>query len=301
MLVTERGGRVLNRKIYRLWVLALLVGACSSPNAKVPGNYAPSAVPDISSVGPKTYMEWFRVHAVTDETLAYVENYREAASTAHTSFVELVSVVPEARVTARRNRGRPGEPGVKEPHKVEEKIYRMLSQSRAACSRADGGSREAAFPCDASVLEIRRMVFAAKPSSERALRDIAGLRVITPSLNGVREVVRLVRERFGKRTIRFKDFIGNDYRGDGYRSVHFVILFDGLPVEVQVRTVAQHRWAKWSHKYIYKGRFKHDEAIKRYAVSVSDHLLELDSDDCPAPCEMPDCPAILREAEACCQ
>lgn len=284
----------------RLWALGLLLlAACSASTGSVRGSYDPADVPDIAAVGPEAYMEWFKLHAVTEETEAYIRGYRAAASAAYDSILDLTGDIPGASVNARKNREVPGEPGLKEPHKVEEKIYRMIMESRATAKASAGDGGAGAFPLDASVLEIRRIVFAAESGSRQALRDIAGLRVILPGLAGVHEVSRKVRKEHGDRTIRFKDFIGEDYRGDGYRSVHFVILFDGKPVEVQVRTEAQHRWARWSHRHIYKGRFKNDQSVKLYAVAVSDRLHAEELGECPPPCALPACPARLKEADGC--
>jgi hypothetical protein len=301
-MVSLGGGRRMNRgtSTFCFWTLALLLlAACSAPVANVPGNYELHEVPDITEVGPKAYMEWFKLHAVTEETEAYIDGYRTAALAAYESFSSLTEDIPQAKVQARKNRDSPGEPGLKEPHKVEEKIYRMILESRAAWKDGAGGERGGAFPQGAGVLEVRRAVFAADPAAEQALRDIAGLRVILPGLDDVSLVAGKVRDTHSHDTIRFKDFIGKDYRRDGYRSVHFVILFDGKPVEVQVRTEAQHRWAKWSHKFIYKGRFKRDAEVRQYSVAVSDRLHARELGDCPPPCALPRCPEALDEAGGC--
>jgi len=246
-------------------------------------------------------MDWFRTNTLNPGTLAFVESHAPALEIAVEELRKLASGVDGARVKTRRNRYRPGKPGLKEPHKVEEKIYRDLVNSQARWQEFRNGSsdRGGDFPEDATPAEARAMVLAAAPEAPVALRDIAGVRLIAADLTGVRKLEEVVRKHYGKRIIRFKDFLGKHYRGDGYRSVHFVIVENDRPVEIQIRTEAQNRWAQWEHHLVYKGPFKCNPAVCQYTRAVAEVIHQRETNTCPPPCALPECPAVLLEANRC--
>jgi hypothetical protein len=85
------------------------------------------------------------------------------------------------------------------------------------------------------------------------MQDIAGVRAI---LSSVEDVYKLVQEyqdskRFAHELINRKDYIEEPRSEDGYRSVHLVYsyrnrrdpTYDGLRIELQIRTRLQHVWA----------------------------------------------------------
>jgi hypothetical protein len=76
------------------------------------------------------------------------------------------------------------------------------------------------------------------------MQDIGGCRIIVANEKRVR---KLVRELKRKKDFRIKDYI-TDPKEDGYRSIHLVADFSNghggvTPIEIQVRTAAQHSWA----------------------------------------------------------
>ncbi len=76
------------------------------------------------------------------------------------------------------------------------------------------------------------------------MQDIGGCRAI---LSNEKRVQKLVRELKQKMNFRIKDYI-SDPKSDGYRSIHLVGDFSNghgsaMPIEIQVRTHAQHSWA----------------------------------------------------------
>ena len=75
-----------------------------------------------------------------------------------------------------------------------------------------------------------------------SMQDIAGVRIVVKNLDQL--------EKAEKSIIRWKGLLKNktkDYvkcpKPDGYRGKHFIFKHDGMFVEVQLRTVAQHVWA----------------------------------------------------------
>jgi len=283
-----------------LFLLALIVGSACGPVVR-PGDYRLGAVPALSTVGPAAYMAWFEANAVTPETVVFVEGHGPALEAAVKELTTLAATVKDARVKTRRNNEEPGKPGLKEPRKVEEKIYRDLVKSRAHWQdHRDGKSDKVGdFPEATTPAEARTLVLGAAPQDPIAIRDIAGVRLIVPDLPAVRAVEELVRKHYGNRIIRFKDFLGTHYRGDGYRSVHFVIIQAEKPVEIQIRTEAQNHWARWEHHLVYKGRFKQNQAVRKYTRTVAEILHQRETDTCPPPCTLPECPRILHEADRC--
>lgn len=72
------------------------------------------------------------------------------------------------------------------------------------------------------------------------VRDVAGVRIVGDmTLTDQRVVAQLLVSLFGGRIV---DRIAEP--ASGYRALHAVITFAGLPVEVQVRTRTQHVWAE---------------------------------------------------------
>lgn len=83
------------------------------------------------------------------------------------------------------------------------------------------------------------------------MQDIGGLRAVVSSMPRVRKLEETYRNAtFKHRLVGFKDYI-NEPKPDGYRSVHLVYkyqnarapAYDGLCLELQIRTKLQHAWA----------------------------------------------------------
>jgi len=103
-----------------------------------------------------------------------------------------------------------------------------------------------------------------QPASIREINDVAGMRVISLFQRDIIKICTIIKDNFivlreENTSERLQE---NQF---GYGSVHFEVTpksewvqvptlkrLDGLSLEIQVRTVAQHIWAAASHKLQYK-------------------------------------------------
>jgi ppGpp synthetase/RelA/SpoT-type nucleotidyltranferase len=76
------------------------------------------------------------------------------------------------------------------------------------------------------------------------MQDIAGLRIIVRGPREQDSAVDRIRAAFERSTIVDR----RNQPSHGYRAIHAVVEVNTLPVEVQVRTTLQHRWAELSEK-----------------------------------------------------
>jgi len=93
-----------------------------------------------------------------------------------------------------------------------------------------------------------------KTMSLSQMQDIAGCRAVLSDVDKVNELVEVYRKSRGLKHIRMKerekDYIKNPKK-DGYRSVHLIYkyksdkinTYDGLLIEIQIRSKIQHAWA----------------------------------------------------------
>jgi putative GTP pyrophosphokinase len=82
------------------------------------------------------------------------------------------------------------------------------------------------------------------------MQDIGGLRAVVGSISKVNKLYRLYKNGLQHTLISCDDYIKNP-KPDGYRSIHVIFKYknrlnsnyDGLQVELQIRTKLQHAWA----------------------------------------------------------
>jgi GTP pyrophosphokinase len=86
------------------------------------------------------------------------------------------------------------------------------------------------------------------------IRDLAGVRIIVPSIDDCYRVLGLVHTHFAYIPGTFQDYIGAP-KTNGYRSLHTCVsAVDGLTAEIQIRTLQMHlqaeygRAAHWRYK-----------------------------------------------------
>lgn len=139
-----------------------------------------------------------------------------------------------------------------------------------------------------------------RPYSLADVRDLAGMRLVFPDLQSMYAAMQEVEALYA---ITTRKVFLDQPKPDGYRSVHYIILEDETPIEVQLRTVSMDRWATWSHDLLYKNSelirsLVGDEGLasfRDYAQALSEHQYRLEKGIArPAP-RRPDHLEILWE------
>lgn len=83
--------------------------------------------------------------------------------------------------------------------------------------------------------------------------DLVAVRAILNTVSDCYLLLGKINENFVPLQNRFKDYISIP-KSNGYRSLHTTIMFEGVPVEIQIRTVEMHRMAEFgvAAHWIYK-------------------------------------------------
>jgi len=102
------------------------------------------------------------------------------------------------------------------------------------------------------------------------IQDLVGVRILTPFLESVTDIERLVRGRFSVFEVERKGE-EQSFCEFGYRSIHLNIRLDsGQVCEIQIRTILQDAWAEVEHELVYKGSFSpFDEPLKRKLAALN--------------------------------
>ena len=115
------------------------------------------------------------------------------------------------------------------------------------------------------------------------INDTAGIRVICPFLKDVYEVADMLLKQKDVELIKIKDYIKNPKKS-GYRSLHLIVktsvLFsDGIreiPVEIQIRTIAQNFFASTDHQIRYKRQSKITPEIHKKMLECAELMANAD-------------------------
>ncbi len=119
---------------------------------------------------------------------------------------------------------------------------------------------------------------------EDEVEDIAGVRIICQFVEDINSVAELLEKRTDMEIRSRKDYLANNKKNSGYRSLHLIIYYtvqtiDGpkkLQVEVQIRTMAMNFWATTEHslQYKYKGEIPEHVAEKLAAAADAIEILD---------------------------
>ena len=123
-------------------------------------------------------------------------------------------------------------------------------------------------------------------SSILELQDLVGLRVILLFKKDIEKVSEIIKENF----LLIREYNTNERLGDsefGYNSTHIIVElseswlkvpifsnFQGIKIEIQIRTLSQHAWAEASNIFQYKNENNVPPPLKR-SISRISALLEI--------------------------
>ncbi|MBR1802201.1 hypothetical protein IJ768_03185 [Candidatus Saccharibacteria bacterium] len=122
---------------------------------------------------------------------------------------------------------------------------------------------------DSALEKLDRRGWERSAAGFEKMKDIAGIRIVTPFLRDVYEIRDTLKAQIEKtkpknamRIVEVEDYILDKPKPNGYRSLHIlaevkVSAAKGdkavwVPVEIQIRTKAQDLWASIEHKLKYK-------------------------------------------------
>jgi len=125
-----------------------------------------------------------------------------------------------------------------------------------------------------------------EPTVENALTkiyDAVGVRIICSFVDDVYTLVEMIKSVGSLEIIEQKDYIASP-KPNGYRSYHMIIMFPvnlpgecrRVPVEIQIRTIAQDCWAALEHTLHYKKEIKNVELIQKELKRCAEEMASTD-------------------------
>jgi len=120
---------------------------------------------------------------------------------------------------------------------------------------------------------------------ETEMEDIAGIRIMVPFVEDIKEVVDLINSRDDLTIIYEKDYVTNK-KESGYRSYHLVCEYPvqvideeiNILVEIQIRTLAMNFWASIEHSLNYKYPGEYPQNIKDRLKIAAERAFKLDEE-----------------------
>lgn len=111
------------------------------------------------------------------------------------------------------------------------------------------------------------------------LTDAVGVRVVCSFVDDVYAVRDWMEDADGLVVRCVKDYMANP-KPSGYRSLHLIVdvatSVRSVPVEVQIRTIAQDFWAALEHQIGYKHLDGHEDLIRRELRRCADEIASTD-------------------------
>ena len=114
------------------------------------------------------------------------------------------------------------------------------------------------------------------------ITDVVGIRIITFFEDEVDEIAGIIKGEFDIDQVNTIDKRQKDYDRFGYSSLHFVVKmstsrlglteyqnYNGLKIEIQIRSILQHAWAEIEHDLGYKSEESVPDHVKRNFSRVS--------------------------------
>lgn len=120
-------------------------------------------------------------------------------------------------------------------------------------------------------------------SAQKELYDIAGVRVICNYIDDIYDLANMLCNQGDVAVLRRRDYI-QEPKPNGYRSLHLTVRIPvflstgsvGVPVEIQIRTIAMDFWASLDHKLKYKKDVEEPERIAAQLKECADIISSVD-------------------------
>lgn len=120
-------------------------------------------------------------------------------------------------------------------------------------------------------------------SAQEALYDIAGVRVICNYIDDIYDLADMLCAQTDVAVLRRQDYI-KDPKPNGYRSLHITVRIPvflstgsvGVPVEIQIRTIAMDFWASLEHQLRYKAEHTVPPSLRDQLKACAEQSAALD-------------------------
>lgn len=115
------------------------------------------------------------------------------------------------------------------------------------------------------------------------IHDAVGVRIICNFVDDVYKLVEMLSSMSGLEVIEKKDYIKHP-KSNGYRSYHIIVKLSvdmpgvtkTVPVEIQIRTIAQDCWAALEHTLKYKKEVSNVELVQKELKRCADEMASTD-------------------------
>lgn len=115
------------------------------------------------------------------------------------------------------------------------------------------------------------------------VQDAVGIRIVCRFVDDVYEVAKMLSSLADLSVLETKDYIANP-KPNGYRSYHMILVITitlpdqvvRVPVEVQIRTIAQDSWAALEHQLKYKKDVPNVKLIQQELKRCADEMASTD-------------------------